>query len=137
MVLGLSPDGRRVTIATLGYFSETESELENRQKLIIWDAPHHDDACACTYDAVSHVIYSETDNYGKNFVGVAFVDEDTILYIGNEGLFRHTISTGESVLLDPAFNTHWINLAIFSPDNRHVAVTTAQGLYVLPTGFEG
>jgi hypothetical protein len=135
---GISPDGQRVILATDEFYTDNMNySPELWQKLIIWDAPSHDDACACTYDPVSHVIYSEIDNEGKNFAGVGFVDENTILYIGNEGLFRHTISTGESVLLDPAFNTHWINLAIFSPDNRHVAVTTEQGLYVLPTGFEG
>lgn len=135
---GISADGGRIALATDQFYTEnTDFSSELWQKLIIWDAPHHDDACACTYDPVSHVIYSETDNHGKNFVGVGFVDEDAILYIGNEGMFKHSISTGESTLIDAAFNTHWVNLAVFSPDNRHVAVTTEQGLYVLPTGFEG
>lgn len=136
-VFGLSPDGQRVLLATEVYTENRDYAPERWQKLLIWDAPRHDDACACTYDPVSHVVYSETNNEGHNFAGAGFVDEDTILYIGNEGMYRHTISTGESVLLDAAFNTHWINLAIFSPDNRHVAVATEQGLYVLPTGYEG
>jgi hypothetical protein len=135
--LAFSGDGNRLALATHDRFSATETEQAYQQKLIIWNAPRHDDACTCTYDPVSHVIYSEADNEGKNFVGAGFVDEDTIIYIGNEGMYRHSISTGESTLIDAAFNTHWINLAIFSPDNRHVAVTTEQGLYVLPTGFEG
>ena len=135
-----SPSGRRLVIASGARFDENNpADEEWWQKLIIWDAPPEDPECQCTYhEGSAQVIYSPTnqeDYRRRNFAGVGFVDEDTILYIGNEGLFRHTISTGESVLLDPAFNTHWINLAIFSPDNRHVAVTTGQGLYVLPTGI--
>lgn len=140
--LAFSPSARRVAIATGVAFDENYTTNEQWwQKLIIWDAPPEDPECECTYhEGSAQVIYSpsnQEDYRRRNFAGVGFVDEDTILYIGNEGLFKHTISTGESILLDPAFNTHWINLAIFSPDNRHVAVTTAQGLYVLPTGYEG
>jgi hypothetical protein len=71
----------------------------------------------------------------QNFAGISFLDEDTLLYISTEGLIRYSMSTGESSLINPLFNSYWMEAAVFSPDNRHVAVTTEQGLYLLPTGL--
>lgn len=139
-VLGLSPDGRQVLFESDERVAAADGTgIVTRPFLYIWTAPYHEEHCQCTYDAQSRQIEGEMadrPNQGRNFAGISFLDADTLLYISTEGLFRYSMSTGESILLNPEFNSYWIESAAFSPDNRNIAVTTAQGLYVLPTGID-
>mgnify|MGYP000465540359 CR=1 FL=1 len=131
-ILAVSDDGTRAAYSS--HHTEPGAS-ESGQKLYIWHAPYHDEHCACTYDGRLYFINpvnpeSQTRRY--SFAGASFVDEDTILYIGDMGLMRHNLLTGISTIIDPELNVSWIRTAVFSPDNQHVAITTEQGLYVLP-----
>lgn len=128
-LLAISDDGNRVAFRSSMSFDNYPSG----QKIIIWETPYHDDLCACTYDGQTHIIspFPLVENRGNSFAGVGFVDEDTILYIGEMGLMRHNLLTGVSSIIDPELNVGWIHTAVFSPDNQHVAITTQQGLYIL------
>jgi hypothetical protein len=140
-VLGLSPDGRHVILESDERQVAPEGSVYDWVTvpfLIIWTAPYHDEHCQCTYDAEIRRIDGEIadiPNQQKNFAGISFLDEDTLLYTSTEGLMRYSMSTGERSLVNPLFNSYWMETAVFSPDNRHIAVVTAQGLYVLPTGL--
>lgn len=132
-VLAISGDGERVAIRS-HMLSNEDTDSTQFQKLYIWQAPYHDELCACTYDAQIHVIESalRQENIGSYFAGVGFVNENTILYIGELGLMRHNLLTGISVPIDRELNVGWIRTAVFSPDFQHVAITTEQGLFILP-----
>lgn len=133
-ILGISADGKHVAFASYWNPSGTENVVYNSQRLIIWTAPYYDELCSCTYDAQIHVIESalRQENIGSYFAGVGFVNENTILYIGELGLMRHNLLTGISVPIDRELNVGWIRTAVFSPDFQHVAITTEQGLFILP-----
>lgn len=129
--LAISDDGRQVA-----YTSFTRSPQNNdfQRSISIWTAPYHDEGCGCTYDANLYYITPEIINSERDihFAGVGFVDENTILYIGELGLIRHNLQTGISTILDPELNVGWIRTAVFSQNSRHVAVTSEDGLYILP-----
>ena len=132
-LLAISEDGQRVAFRS-HTTNDPRVTSTASQNLLIWETPVYSENCACTYDGVIHRIepldlMPETD---QKFAGVGFVDADTLLYIGELGLMRHNLLTGISTPLDRELNVGWIRTAVFSPDNQHVAITTEQGLFVLP-----
>lgn len=133
-IFAISDDGNYVAYSSSVFISDTD--LPVGQSLYIWQAPYHDDACSCTYDAQIVDMIAPINQNAPNeilFAGVGFVNENTILYIGESGLMRHNLLTGISTPLDRELNVGWIRTAVFSPDLEHVAITTEEGLYILET----
>jgi hypothetical protein len=73
----------------------------------------------------------------EHFAGANFIegDERHILAVAPDGLRLYEVDTGEFIVINPELNSNLVDLAIFSPDNQHVAVIVDTNLYVLPTGF--
>ena len=131
-ILAMSDDGNYLAFSS----HSNDDSLAIGQSLYIWQAPYHDDACSCTYDAQIVDMIAPINQNAPNeilFAGVGFVNENTILYIGESGLMRHNLLTGISTSLDRELNVGWIRTAVFSPDLEHVAITTEEGLYILET----
>lgn len=128
-ILVISEDGNHLAFSS----HSNDDPLAVGQSLYIWQAPYHDELCACTYDAQIIDMIAPIDGTQEiSFAGVGFVNENTILYIGELGLMRHNLLTGISVPIDRELNVGWIRTAVFSPDFQHVAITTEQGLFILP-----
>ncbi|HEX2905527.1 MAG TPA: hypothetical protein VHO69_01605 [Phototrophicaceae bacterium] len=72
-----------------------------------------------------------------NVVGAAFTpNTDEILYIGGQGLTRYILETNYSEVINQEINSDGVVYAVFSPDNRYVAlISDENGLYVVPTGI--
>lgn len=110
--------------------------LENiHNRLILWTGSHlGSEECHCMLLPESKIFSLEAE---QHFSGANFIegDKDHFLAVAPDGLRLYEIETGEFTVLNPELNSQWIDLAVFSPDNQHMAVLVDENMYVLPTGY--
>jgi hypothetical protein len=123
MLYDISGDGTHVLYK--GYAHDNEPLMLWSMKPWTEDAPW--------VEALGSEAVVETRVVGANFVPD---DEDQIVYIDEAGIHLYDVSHEINTLVNPDIQADWVSLAVFSPDNRHVALVTVDAeLYLLPTGL--
>lgn len=125
-VYALSDDDRRVLY--------TQWSPDTGDTLVLWEA----DLPTATHPYLSG---EERQSFpGDHYVGANFIadDPDHILTLDKAGIAKIDVNSGKRIVLNPAISADWVQLGVFSPDNRHLAVikqTNLDGnLYVIDTG---
>jgi hypothetical protein len=131
-VYALSEDGTRVI------YGEFQPESPSREALRVWQVvPVSGDAIwsAQVQPSISVQPQSSAEDA---FAGANFIpgDDQHILALHADGILRIDLNTGEREVLNPGITAGDIILAVFSPDNRHVAVVMRDNqVMVMPTGI--
>ena len=129
-LLAISEDGTRVLYTTPG----TDP---NKTILHLWQVvlPTKDTPYSTTV-LPTKVFTGGTQ--GTFFAGANFIpnDADHFIALDNAGIVRVDVNSGAATVLNPNINAKSIRLAVFSPDNQHVAVLTKDyNVEVLATGI--
>jgi hypothetical protein len=103
--LDLTKDGKRVLI---------EGRVAKSTQVFIWDVFNPE---------LSFLIQSTATTPSNSIRDAVFTpDEDAVLYIGENGLVRYHIDTGETAILAVDITSIWVDEAWFSPDGKYVAL---------------
>jgi len=98
------------------------------------------------WDVTKDAGFGEVKNTGtalsvENVIGAAFLPDtpDAILIVNMDGIMRYDLGTQKLELVNPLITSEWAKWALFSPDNKWVAVFAGDDggvgfrqLFVLP-----